>query len=82
LETNAIRSKPAAANWAMKHLSERYQPVIRRAKSICMGLENEYWDDIKELIKPCADFMVDKINRQIPLVNFDDPHKRIELDEE
>jgi len=55
---------------------------MKRAKSICIGAENEYWDDIKMLIKPCTDFMVDKINGQIPLVNFDDPNKRIKLYEE
>jgi predicted nucleotidyltransferase len=82
LETDRIRSKPAAADWVIKHLPERHQPVIKRAKSICMGIEDEYWDDIKVLIKPCADFMVDKINRRIPLINFDDPKKRIKLYEE
>lgn len=82
LETDAIRSKPAAADWAINHLPEKHQPVMQRAKSICMGRENEYWDDIKMLIKPCADFMVDKINKQISLVNFDDLNKRIKLDEE
>lgn len=82
LETNAIRSKPAAADWVINHLPKIYQPVMKRAKSICIGLENEYWDDIEVLIKPCADFMVDKINAQISLVNFDDPNKLIKLAEE
>lgn len=82
LETDTIRSKPAAADWAINHLPEMHQPVMKRAKSICMGIENEYWDDIKVLINPCADFMVDKINVQIPLVNFNDPNKRIKLYEE
>lgn len=82
LETNTIRSKPAAAKWAMNHLPERHQPVIKRAKSICMGIENEYWDDLKMLIKPCANFMMDRINEQIRLVNFDDPNKRIKLYQE
>lgn len=82
LETDTIRSKPAAANWVINHLTEIHQPVMKRAKSICMGIENEYWDDIKMLIKPCADFMVNKINELIPLVNFDDPNKRIKLYEE
>jgi streptomycin 3"-adenylyltransferase len=82
LETNAIRSKPAAADWVMKHLPEIYQPVIKRAKSICIGVENEHWDDIKVLIKPCADFMVNKINAQISLINFDDSDKLIKLAEE
>ena len=82
LETDTIRSKPAAVNWVINHLTEIHQPVMKRAKSICMGIENEYWDDIKMLIKPCADFMVNKINELIPLVNFDDPNKRIKLYEE
>lgn len=82
LETDTIRSKPAAADWVINHLPEKHKPVMKRAKSICIGAENEYWDDIKMLIKPCADFMVDKINVRIPLVNFDDPNKRIKLYEE
>jgi len=82
LETNAIRSKPAAADWAMNHLPKVYQPVMKRAKSICIGVENEYWDDIEVLIKSCANFMVDKINAQISLINFDDPNKLIKLAEE
>lgn len=82
LETNTIRSKPAAADWVTNHLPKAYQPVIQRAKSICIGLENEYWDDIKPLIKPCADFMVNKINAQTSLINFHDPHILIKLAEE
>ncbi|MFW2570147.1 aminoglycoside adenylyltransferase family protein [Legionella sp. 29fVS95] len=72
LETNAIRSKPAAADWVMDHLPEVYQPVMQRAKSICIGIETEYWDDVKILIKSCADFMANKINEQASLINFDD----------
>ncbi|HEY4831932.1 MAG TPA: GNAT family N-acetyltransferase, partial [Waddliaceae bacterium] len=82
LETNEIRSKPAAADWVLNHLPKVYQPVMKRAKSICIGLENEHWDDIEMLIKPCADFIVDKINVQISLINFDDPNKFIKLAEE
>ena len=81
LETDAIRSKPAAANWVIDHLPKKYRPVITRAKSICIGIEKEYWDDIDALIKPCADYMVDKINAQIPLVNFTVLNKRITLEE-
>lgn len=81
LETNAIRSKPAAADWVMNHLPKVYQPVMRRAKSICIGMENEYWDDVKVLIKSCADFMANKINERASLINFEDP-KLIKLHEE
>ncbi len=82
LETDAIRSKPAAADWVMNHLPKEYQPVMKRAKSICVGVENEYWDDIEVLIKPCVDLMVNKINARISLINFDDPDKLINLAEE
>jgi len=81
LETNAIRSKPAAADWVMHRLPKVYQPVMRRAKSICIGVENEYWGDIQELVKSCADFMANKINGQFSLINLDDPNQVIKLAE-
>lgn len=81
VETNTIRSKPAAADWVINRLPKSYQPVMQRAQSICIGTENEHWDDIKQLIKPCADFMMDKINAQIPLIKFNDPNELIKLAE-
>lgn len=82
LETNAIRSKPAAANWVINRLPKEYQPVMKRAKLICIGLENERWEDIQELIKPCADSITKEIKVQIPLVDFDNPNISIKLAEE
>lgn len=82
LETSTIRSKPAAADWVMNYLPKVYQPVIKRAKSICIGVENEYWEDIKLLVKPCTDFMLDKINEHIPVIKFDNSNKLIKLAEE
>lgn len=79
VETNEIRSKPAATDWVINHSPEIYQPVIKRAKSICLGIENEHWDDIKAFIKPCENFMVDKINMKASSVNFDDPNKLITI---
>lgn len=79
LETDTIRSKPEAADWAITHLPEKHQPVMNRAKLICVGLKNEHWDDIKTLIKPCADYMIDNIHAKIRSVNLDDPNKRIKL---
>lgn len=81
LKTNTIRSKSSAADWAIHHLPKIYQPVMQRAKSICIGIENEYWDDIELLLKPCADFMLDKIHQAASSVNFDDPHTVIRLAE-
>jgi len=71
LETNTIRPKPAAADWVTNQLPEIYQPVIKRAKMICMGEENECWADINALVKPCADFMVNKIKIIYLTKNYD-----------
>lgn len=63
--TDAIRSKPAAADWVIQHLPAPYHPVMQRAKAIARGEETEYWDDIEELIKPCADFIIEQINNKL-----------------
>jgi hypothetical protein len=72
VETDTIRSKPAAAAWAIDRLPEDYKPVMKRARAICIGKENEYWDDIKILIQPCADLMVNEINKRIALLELSD----------
>ncbi|HAU0368118.1 TPA: DUF4111 domain-containing protein [Legionella pneumophila] len=65
VETDAIRSKPAAANWAIDRLPEQYRSVIKRAKAICKGEKKETWDDVWDVIKPCADFIIDQINNKV-----------------
>ncbi len=82
LVTNEIRPKPLAADWAINHLPKHFQPVMKRAKLICIGEENEHWDDLKKLVKPCADFMMDRIHAQAALINYDDQSKAIRLAEE
>lgn len=62
LDTNTIRSKPDAADWAIERLPEIHQVVMKRAKSICIGDENECWEDIKASLEPCADWILQKIN--------------------
>lgn len=80
VETDTIFSKPAAASWVINHLPEEYRPVMKRARAICIGEENEYWDDLKVLIQPCADFMAHKINEQISLLRpFTHTNKSIKL---
>lgn len=61
VSTNSISSKPVAASLVINNLPEEYKPVLARAKSICQGDTEEYWDDLIELLKPCADFMLAKI---------------------
>ncbi len=77
LETNTIQSKPAAADWVMTQLPGLYQPIMKRAKMMCIAEENEYWDDIKVLIKPCSDYIINKINEQISLIKDIDSQKNL-----
>jgi predicted nucleotidyltransferase len=80
--TDAIRSKPAAAGWAIDRLPEQYCPVMKRAMSICKGEEKESWDDIQELIKPCADFIIGQINHKMTEINLShNTNKAIKLAE-
>ncbi len=65
VETDSIRSKPAAADWVIHYLPEKYRPVMERAKAIYKGEEKEYWDDMQEIIKSCAGFMVNQINNKM-----------------
>jgi streptomycin 3"-adenylyltransferase len=81
LKTNVFRSKPDAADWAIHHLPKEHQPVMQRAKLICMGVENEHWDDIHSLVKPCAEFMINQIHQASLLVNLNDPENIIRLAE-
>ena len=76
VKTDSIHSKPAAADWAMSHLPSIYNPVMLRAKNICTSKEKEYWDDIGSLIKPCAEFIVERINQQILLIHDQNSQNR------
>ncbi len=72
VKTDNIRSKPAAADWAIDYLPEKFHPVMKRAMAICKGDAEEYWDDIGKLIKPCADFILDQINNEISNIQLSD----------
>lgn len=72
VKTDRIRSKFDAAVWVIKRLPEEYQPVMERAKAICIGEKNENWDDLVTFIQPCAEFMVSKINEEISLLKLSD----------
>jgi len=57
-------------------LPEKYRPVMERAKAICEGKEKEHWDDIQELIKSCADFMLSPANNKITEIMLSDDLNR------
>ena len=71
-----IRSKPEAANWVMQQLPEMYRPVIERAKLICTGKHEEYWDDLNTLLKPCAEVMENKIQEKVDAIDFNDVNNK------
>jgi hypothetical protein len=54
-----------------------YQPIMKPAKIISIGEENEYWDEIKVLIKPCSYCIIKKINEQISLIKDRDSQKNL-----
>lgn len=78
--TDTIRSKPAAAEWAINRMPEKFRPVMERAKSIYKGEEKEHWEDIQEQIKPCAVFMLSEINNKInEILSSDDLDRSIKI---
>jgi predicted nucleotidyltransferase len=61
--TGVIRSKDAAADWALDRLSEQHRTVLARARAIYLGDEEERWDDIKAQVRPYADYVVAEIQQ-------------------
>jgi predicted nucleotidyltransferase len=82
LETNSIYSKPAAADWAIASLPELFTPVLKRAKSICIGSEPEKWEDMTLLTKSCADIITSKINELYASLDLKNPQNVITLSAE
>jgi len=64
MESDAICSKAAAAQWAIERLPAEQRPPLERARAICVGEEEEHWDDLRELTGPCADWMVCRIREK------------------
>ncbi|MFJ8717801.1 aminoglycoside adenylyltransferase family protein [Streptomyces violaceus] len=59
LTTGDIRSKDAAAAWALRRLPAEHRPVLARARAVYLGEEDERWDGL--VPRPCAEFMVREI---------------------
>jgi predicted nucleotidyltransferase len=58
-----IRSKDAAADWALDRLPGEHRPVLARARAIYLGHEEERWDDLRPRVRPYADHVVAEIER-------------------
>ncbi len=64
LDTGEIKSKDAAAHWALARLPAEHKPPLARARSIYLGGEEERWDDLLSRIRPHADYVVEMIERR------------------
>ncbi len=65
LATGVIRSKDAAADWALDRLPEAHRPVLARAGAIYLGDQAERWDDLQDRIGPHADYVIAEIRRLV-----------------
>jgi streptomycin 3"-adenylyltransferase len=65
VDTGVIRSKDAAADWALERLPEQHRPVLARARAIYVGDEDEHWGDMQPLLRPHTDHVVAEIRRRV-----------------
>lgn len=64
LTTGEIRSKDAAADWAIAHLPVEHQPVMAHAKAIYLGHAEESWEgDLLAGVGPLVDQVLVEIDR-------------------
>lgn len=61
--TGTMRSKDAAADWALERLPDEHREVLARARAIYRGDEPERWDDIAARTGRWADHVVAEIRR-------------------
>jgi streptomycin 3"-adenylyltransferase len=64
--TGAIRSKDAAADWALERLPEHHRAVLLRARAIYLGRAEERWEDLESEVRALADHVVAEIRKLAP----------------
>ena len=60
-----IRSKDAAADWALPLLPEEHRAVLAHARDIYLGKEPEEWGDLLPRVRPHADHVIGEIRRVV-----------------
>lgn len=63
LATGVIRSKDAAADWALPLLPPEHKAVLSHARAIYLGEEAEGWDDLLPRVRPFVDHLIGEIER-------------------
>ena len=58
-ETGEIRSKDAAADWALQHLPPEHQPVLERARDGYRSGDYGTWEDLD--VRACANYVAGEI---------------------
>jgi predicted nucleotidyltransferase len=61
MATGEIRSKDAAADWALARLPAERRSVLARARAIYLGDEAEDWQDLLPVVDAHAEFVVHEI---------------------
>jgi hypothetical protein len=61
--TGEIRSKDAAAEWALPRLPEEHRAVLSRARTIYLGGQEEQWHDLAGRVRAHADHVAAEIRR-------------------
>jgi streptomycin 3"-adenylyltransferase len=65
LETGQIRSKDAAADWALPSLPARHRPALTLARDAYLGTADDTWAELMPSARDLADFMAGRI-RALP----------------
>jgi len=47
--------------------------------SILLGDQEENWNDIKDLVEPCARFIIENIKKRMSIYNPNDPERVIAI---
>lgn len=66
LATDAIRSKDAAADWALSRLPDEHRAVLARARDIYVGEQEESWGDIRPRVSHHVNYVIGEIRRLVP----------------
>lgn len=78
LETDTIFSKTDSASLVMEKIPQELRLPMERAKKIALGVQDNDFSDMKNLLEPLLEFMLQKIKTEVALV-FNGPDKEVRL---
>lgn len=61
LETDEIRPKDEAANWALARLPAEHRAVLAHARAAYLGEEAEDWRELVSRVRPHVDYVIERI---------------------